>query len=101
MGKTLQVDSEHLAPLCRRHGIVRLALFGSQLKGGARSDSDVDLLVEFAPGATPGLMRMVEIEAELSPLFGGRKIDLRTADDLSRHFRESVVAQAEVKYLQQ
>ncbi|MBA3623331.1 MAG: nucleotidyltransferase domain-containing protein [Methylibium sp.] len=100
MDNTVKADPEHLAKVCRRYGISRLALFGSRLKGAARSDSDVDLLVEFEPGATPGLLRMAEIEEKLSPLFGGHTIDLRTAEDLSRHFRDQVVAHAEVQYAQ-
>lgn len=100
MGNKLKVDSERLAQACRRYGISRLALFGSRQKGTARPDSDVNLLVEFEPAARPGLMTLVEIEDELSPLFGGYKVDLRTADDLSRYFRDQVVAQAEVQYAQ-
>lgn len=100
MKNTLEVDGERLAHVCRRHRIRRLSLFGSRLKGTARPDSDVDLLVEFEPGATPGLMGMVDIEDELSPLFGGHAIDLRTAEDLSRYFRDQVVAQAAVQYTQ-
>ena len=98
MAVPLFPDREALASLCRRHHIRRLALFGSTLKGTARPDSDVDLLVEFEPGQTPGLLRLAAIEAELSALLGGRKIDLRTAGDLSRYFREEVVRTAEVQY---
>lgn len=97
---TLNVDREKLAHVCRNHHIKRLSLFGSQLSGEARDDSDVDMLVEFEPGQTPGLLRLAEIEAELSPLFGGHPIDLRTAQDLSRHFREQVVREAQVQYAQ-
>jgi len=77
-------DDAALDALCRRYGIRRLSLFGSTLKGTSRPDSDVDLLVEFQPGAMPSLFTMAEIELELSPLLGGRKVDLRTAGDLSR-----------------
>ena len=80
-----------LTALCRRYRIRRLSLFGSTLKGTNRPDSDVDLLVEFEPDAKPGLLTMAEIEIELSPLLGGRKVDLRTAQDLSRYFRDEVV----------
>lgn len=98
MDSTLKVDPERLAQVCRRYGISRLALFGSRLRGTASPGSDVDLLVQFEPGATPGLMRMAEIEDELSPIFGGHTIDLRTAQDLSRHFRDQVAAHAQVQY---
>ena len=54
----------------------------------ARTDSDVDLLVEFEPQAKPGLIGMAGIEIELSSLLNRRKVDLRTAADLSRHFRD-------------
>ncbi|MGO9740439.1 MAG: nucleotidyltransferase family protein [Roseiarcus sp.] len=63
-----------------------------------RADSDVDLLVEFEPGAKPGLMQMSAIELELGSLLQGRKADLRTAEDLSRYFRDEVVGSAEVQY---
>lgn len=91
-------DDAALAALCRRYRVRRLSLFGSTLKGTSRPDSDVDLLVEFEPDAKPGLLTMAEIEIELSPLLGGRKVDLRTAQDLSRYFRDEVVRTAEVQY---
>ncbi len=94
----LPLDQEALAQLCRRHGIRRLSLFGSVLKGTARPDSDIDLLVEFEPDAIPGLIGMAAIEAALSELLGGRRVDLRTAQDLSRYFRDDVERTAEVQF---
>ena len=94
----LPLDQEALAQLCRRHGIRRLSLFGSVLKGTARPDSDIDLLVEFDPGAIPGLLGMAAIEAELSELLSGRRVDLRTRQDLSRYFRDEVERTAEVQF---
>jgi uncharacterized protein len=91
-------DPEALALLCRRHRIARLALFGSTLKGSDRPDSDIDLLVEFEAGAAPGLIGLAGIEAALSAMLGGRRVDLRTAQDLSPHFREEVVRTAELQY---
>ncbi len=91
-------DEAALSALCLRHHIRRLSLFGSVLKGTARPDSDVDLLVEFDPGQTPGLLAMAGIEAELSLLLGGRRVDLRTAQDLSTYFRTEVVGAAEPQY---
>jgi predicted nucleotidyltransferase len=91
-------DPAALATVCRRHRIRRLSLFGSTLKGTNRPDSDVDLLVEFEPGKEPGLLALAGIEAELSALAGGRAVDLRTSQDLSRHFRDDVVRTAEVQY---
>lgn len=99
MGDRLPIDPEALAKLCRRHRIHKLSLFGSQLKGTARPDSDIDLLVEFEPDATPNLLTMARIEIELSELLGGRRVDLRTAEDLSRHFRDAVARDAQVQYV--
>jgi uncharacterized protein len=98
MAQNLFPDQAALAALCRRHHIRRLSLFGSTLKGTARPDSDVDLLVEFEPGKVPGYLGMARIESELSQLVGGRKVDLRTANELSRYFRDEVVGAAEVQY---
>jgi hypothetical protein len=98
MVNRLPMDYEKLAQLCRRRHIRRLSLFGSTLTGKDRPDSDVDLLVEFEPGQAPGLLGLGAIEAELSVLLGGRRIDLRTAGDLSPHFRSEVVRAAEEQY---
>jgi predicted nucleotidyltransferase len=98
MPERLFQDQDTLTSLCRRHAILRLSLFGSVLKGTARPDSDVDLLVEFVPGSEPGLLGLATIEAELSALLGGRRVDLRTPADLSRHFRTEVKVTAETQY---
>ena len=99
MGARLPIDPVALAELCRRYRIRKLSLFGSQLKGTARPDSDVDLLAEFEPGAQTTLLDMAHIEIELSELLGGRSVDVRTAEDLSRHFRDEVVRSAEPQYV--
>jgi uncharacterized protein len=91
----LNVDLTALSEICRRHHIRRLSLFGSTLHGTARPDSDLDLLVEFEQGKAPGLLGLAAIELELAGLFENRKVDLRTADDLSRYFRAKVTAEAE------
>ncbi len=98
MNDRLGLDRDALAQLCRRRGIRRLSLFGSVLKGLDRPDSDIDLLVEFAPGARPSLFDMADIEQELSVLLAGRRVDVRTAQDLSRYFRDDVMREAEVQY---
>ncbi|WP_133510131.1 nucleotidyltransferase family protein [Candidatus Thiosymbion oneisti] len=98
MKARLTLDEATLVGFYDRHSIRRLSLFGSQLKGAARPDSDLDLLVEFEPGKEPGLIALAAIELELSDLLGGSLVDLRTAQDLSRYFREEVVRTAEVQY---
>lgn len=87
-----------LPRFCERHHIRRLSLFGSQLKGTAHPDSDLDLLVEFEPNRVPGLITIAEMEQELSDLLGGRCVDIRTPADLSRYFRDEVVRTAKVQY---
>ena len=94
----LPIAQNDLAEFCRRFHIRRLALFGSTLKGYDHPDSDVDLLVEFETGFEPGFIALATMELELSNLMGDRKIDLRTPRDLSRYFRDEVLAQAEVQY---
>ena len=85
--------------MCQAHHICRLSLFGSQLKGTARQDSDIDLLVEFEPNAHPTLLDLAQIEIELSQALGGKKVDARTPEDLSRFFRSEVLRMAEVQYV--
>lgn len=93
----LNIDKSRLAAFCRQHHIRRLSLFGSALHGSDRPDSDVDLLVEFDPQTSVGLIHLARIERELSSLLG-RQVDLRTPEDLSRYFRQDVVRSAEVQY---
>lgn len=89
---------EEIREFCRRHHIARLSFFGSVLTPDFGPESDIDVLVEFEPGRSPGLLRLAELENELSALFGGWKVDLRTPQDLSRYFRDEVIASAEVQY---
>lgn len=96
----IPLDKEKIAAFCQKHRIRRLALFGSVLRTDFRPESDVDVLVEFEPGSVPGLFGIARMERELTALLGGRKVDLRTPEDLSRYFRESVIEEAEVQYAQ-
>jgi predicted nucleotidyltransferase len=98
MRAAIAIDREKLAALCRRHHIRRLSLFGSVLRPDFRPESDVDVLVEFEPGQVPGFLKLYEIEAELSGLLGGRKIDLVTRQSLNRRLRDRVLASARVEY---
>jgi predicted nucleotidyltransferase len=93
------IDRRELANFCRKYQISRLALFGSVLSDRFHAGSDVDVLVEFQSGATPGLLGMAAMEQELSTILG-QKVDLRTPEDLSRYFRQQVLAEAEVQYAQ-
>ena len=77
-----------------------MSLYGSALRADLGEDSDIDILVEFEPGYVPGLFGIARMERELSTLLGGRKVDLRTPEDLSRYFRQRVLQEAEPHYVQ-
>lgn len=94
----LDLDLRALAAFCRQHGVRRLALFGSALRDDFGPASDIDVLVEFEPGRTPGFFGLFDLEEELGPHFGGRKVDLRTAEDLSPYFRAEVLKSSRSLY---
>ena len=98
MSPHLVIDRSAVEGFCQRHGIARLALFGSVLRDDFGPDSDVDVLVEFEPGHVPGL-RFVTIEGELSALFGGRRVDLVTAKTLNHRIREQILHSAQPLYV--
>ncbi|HUS46269.1 MAG TPA: nucleotidyltransferase family protein [Phycisphaerae bacterium] len=98
MPAKIAIDRDAVADFCRRHHIRRLALFGSVLRSDFEPESDVDVLVEFEPGYAVGFIRLARMERELSRLLGGCKVDIRTPADLSRYFRDAVLAEAEVFY---
>lgn len=83
---------------CKKHNIRKLAFFGSVLGERFTHSSDIDVLVEFEAGRTPGFFSIAEMENELATIFDGRKVDLRTPNDLSRYFRQDVLSTAEVVY---
>jgi uncharacterized protein len=93
----IEVDREGLADFCRQRSIRRLSFFGSVLRDDFSPESDVDVLIEFAPQANVGLFEFVTFQRELSELLG-RQVDLHTPASLSHLFRERVVSSAEVAY---
>lgn len=96
--RNLEVPEEQIADFCHKHHIRKLSLFGSILRSDFGPDSDIDVLVEFEPDHTPGLA-FFRMERELSEILG-HKVDLNTSNFLSRYFREKVLAEAEVQYVQ-
>jgi predicted nucleotidyltransferase len=93
---------DHISPpvleaFCKKFGVRRLSLFGSAQRGELGPESDVDILVYFEEGRTPGLFDLSRMEIELTGMLG-RKVDLRTPAELSRYFREEVVRSSEVQY---
>lgn len=91
------ISKDAIHSFCRRNHIRKLAFFGSVLRSDFSAESDVDVLVEFESGHVPGFIRLARMERELSEIIG-RKVDLRTPEDLSRYFREKVLREAEVLY---
>jgi predicted nucleotidyltransferase len=100
MAENIRVDKDQLAGFCARNHIARLSFFGSVLREDFNSDSDIDVLVEFQPGHAPGFLRIAQLERELATFLENRKVDLRTSQDLSRYFRNEVLAIAQVQYAQ-
>ena len=93
----LSLDEGFLAAFASVHGIRRLALYGSALGDGFGPDSDIDILVEFRPEHTPGLLHLAQMELELEEVLG-RPVELRTPEDLSPYFRDKVIAAARPLY---
>lgn len=87
---------EKIEEFCRRHGIRKLALFGSVLRDDFNEDSDIDMLVEFEPGVAVGL-NFFSIERELALLLG-RKVDLNTPGFLGKYVRDQILREAGVQY---
>ncbi|HIJ05702.1 MAG: DNA polymerase beta domain protein region [Methanomicrobiales archaeon 53_19] len=94
----IPIPHTEIAAFCRKYDIRSLALFGSVLREDFTPESDIDILIEFEEGRTHGFFIIFTMEEELSKLFGGRKIDIRTPEELSRHFRDDVLDSCEVCY---
>lgn len=94
----IKIPRKELAEFCRRNHIRKLAFFGSVLRDDFTSESDIDVLVEFEPGKTPGLA-FFAMQDELSRLLR-RKVDLNTPGFISRYFREQVLKEARIEYVE-
>ena len=97
MKPQINIPTKSINSFCRKWKVNEFALFGSVLRKDFGPDSDIDVLIEFEPGAKVGLIRLGGMHLELSEIFG-RPVDLRTPADLSRYFREDVVKSAVVQY---
>jgi len=101
MGKeqhSIHIPKDKIADFCRRNHIRRLSFFGSALRDDFGPNSDIDVLVEFEEGETPSFFKLFDMEDDLSALLDGRKVDLRTPEDLGRYFRQRVLSKAVVQY---
>lgn len=95
----VKIDASQLAAACREFGVSRLRVFGSALRDDFDVErSDLDLLVEFLPGVSPGLFTLIRLEERLSQLFD-RKIDLLTPGGLSKYIRDEILTSAEPIYV--
>ncbi len=92
LNQHIRIPHDDIAAFCEHHHIRKLSLFGSVLREDFGDDSDVDVLVEFENGHTPG-WNIVSMQNEISRLVG-REVDFRTAEELSRHFRRQVIDKA-------
>ncbi len=97
MPAQIALDIERIADFCRQNHIRKLSLFGSVIRDDFTPESDVDVLVEFEPGRTPGL-DFFTMDEELAEILG-RKVDLNTVGFLSPYFRDEVLREAEVVYV--
>lgn len=93
----LAIDADAIRRFCQAHYIAELALFGSVIREDFGADSDVDVLVEFAPGRAASLFGLVDMQRELSAMLG-RPVDLVSKRGLNRHFRERILRDREVLY---
>ncbi|WP_103669035.1 nucleotidyltransferase family protein [Pseudanabaena sp. BC1403] len=92
------ISKEEITQFCQKNGIAKLSLFGSVLRQDFRPDSDVDILVSFLSDRKVSFLDLARMERELSVLFSGRKIDLRTPKELSPYIRDLVINEAVVQY---
>jgi predicted nucleotidyltransferase len=93
----ISIPKNRIVEFCKRNKIRRLSLFGSVLREDFSPSSDVDVLVEFEPGARVGLIRLSGLEIELGNIVG-RKVDLNTPGFLSKYYRDQILAEVDVQY---
>ena len=97
--QNITIPHDEIAAFCKRHHIRKLSLFGSVLRDDFGPKSDIDVLIEYEPDYTEGFIAFAGTQTELSQILG-REVDLNTSEDLSRYFREKVLATAVVQYEQ-
>lgn len=90
-GRLPEIDGQALARICRKYGVKKLSLFGSAARGELRPDSDVDLMVEFKPSSTTTSFDLIDLQDELSALFGHRKVEITSPDILKNPYRRRTI----------
>lgn len=91
------MPTDRISEICKRYGVRELAVFGSAARGDLRSESDVDILVDFEPDARIGLVKFASLSEELEEIVG-RKVDLVTKTGLKRRVRSEVLGEAQLIY---
>ncbi len=97
----INIPEEKITEFCKKNHIRKLSFFGSVISDNFAPKSDIDVLVEFEPGHVPGYISFAGMGHELSDIFGGRKVDLRTPMELSKYFRDDVLSKAVLQYGQE
>jgi len=90
-GRLPQIDARALAAICRRYGVKKMSLFGSAARNELRPDSDVDLMVEFNPSSKTTSFDMIDLQDELSLLFGGRRVEMTSPGILENPYRRRAI----------
>ena len=102
MATQIALDHHRIAEFCEKWGIAEFSLFGSVLREDFRPDSDVDVLVRFAPGTIWGLLDIGRMEGELKSILG-REVDLvrREAIERSKNYirRKHILSSVETVYV--
>jgi predicted nucleotidyltransferase len=86
-----EVRRRPLAAICRKYGVQKMSLFGSAARNELRPDSDIDLLVEFSAKSRTTLFDLVDMQEELSRLFGNRKVDISSPGILENPYRRRAI----------
>ena len=97
--KNIEIPVQQISAICKQWHISKLSLFGSVLRDDFMPTSDIDVLVEFEPGFTPGFFKLYQIQEELSAVFDNRPIDLVTPKFLNQRIRDRILDTAEVCYV--
>jgi uncharacterized protein len=85
------VQQEHINALCHRYGVARMRLFGSMVAGSATEQSDVDVMLEFAPGHAPSAFALIDLQDALSAVFQGRRVDIAFPGVLNNPYRRRAI----------
>lgn len=95
----ITVPKKKITEFCKKYFVLKLSFFGSVLRNDFNQNSDVDILVEFKKGKGPGFLELAQMERELTEILG-KKVDLRTPNEISKYFKKQVLSLAKVEYVQ-